>query len=231
MTYEAKPNIMINRSRWAVRFMMILEHVGVDGVILLKLQCLLKVSPYNTLACICMMVHRWLVEYGFLMDDGKPERLCHSWNLTAMEVVAGQAAILGSRASLKALSATSHQRLRQKGMQQWVMVRLDGSGAVHASMVQWLSVVVGAPPDGLPIARVQGVEKQEAYALGILCRLIKEQQARLEKAVREAKEALLKPSSLGEPQGIREHQSMLLELAHGSFEATRFTMDRLNAFC
>ncbi len=31
---------------------------------------------------------RWLIEYGFFVGDGRPERDCHSWNITAAEVAA-----------------------------------------------------------------------------------------------------------------------------------------------
>ena len=181
------------------------------------------------------------MEYGFLMDDGQPERHCHSWNLTIKEVLT-EAAVIGSalESSLSALSASSSvgRRLKQKGLQRWMMARLDGSGTVHASMVQWISVVLGPPPSDFPLpARVQqqqGVEREEAYALGVLCRVIKRQQSRLEDVIKEAKTALTElVSDGGEPPAAvgNAHQSMLIELAYGSVQATKSTIDRLHAFC
>lgn len=176
------------------------------------------------------------MEYGFLMDDGRPERHCHSWNLTTKEVLAEAVAIGSTESSFSALSASSSRRLKQKGLQRWVMARLDGSGTVHASMVQWLSVVIGPAPNGFSLpakAQQQGVEREEAYALGVLCRVIKRQQARVDLVIKEAESDLSKLiHGAGELPAISNaHQSMLLELAYGSVQATKSTMDRLHAFC
>ncbi|GAX74818.1 hypothetical protein CEUSTIGMA_g2265.t1 [Chlamydomonas eustigma] len=153
---------------------------------------------------------RWLIEYGFLLQDGKSERNCHTWNLTVVDVLA----VLNSppvhrqqwssSTNYAWTQPSTHMieaavtRLRNVGLNDWHTAMLDGSGTVHTSLVKWISAAVGNPAvpekflEGLPA----GVEVQEAWTLRVLCRLVHRQHFDLEAAAKTLSESL-KHEALG----------------------------------
>ena len=173
---------------------------------------------------------RWLVEYGFVLGDGRAERHCHAWNVTAKDVAASRTS--GTVPTSASISA-AEVRLSQAGLPPWIWARLDGSGTVHTSLVEWLSVALGpGPAANAENEAPKGVDKQEAWALRALCRMVKQQQSLLEATVQRSSEALLRlVTKGGAGSSISEHQSSLLELAKGGVTASAASAARLAQFC
>jgi hypothetical protein len=82
---------------------------------------------------------------------------------------------------------------------------------------------------------MSNVERQEAWALSILCRMAKAQMSLLDEAVREATALLIKQGTSSATEGggtiIKAHQNMLLEVAMGAVKAASASVQRLSAFC
>jgi hypothetical protein len=168
------------------------------------------VSILIRLPCYLNVV-RWLTEYGFLMHDGRPERYCHSWNLTVADVLSVAQAVLepyqsisssssGSSSNKDALTlpspykiAAAVSRLQGAGLKDWHTATLDGTGTIHTSLVKWVSVAVGnlvMEEKHLGQGMQTGVDGQEALALRLLCRPVHRQHLDLRTAAKAASESL-----------------------------------------
>ena len=135
--------------------------------------------------------------------------------------------------SQAAISA-AEVRLRHAGLPLSVLARLDGSGTFHNSLVQWISVAAGPAPPEVAVVAVEGVDRQEAWALGILCHMVKVQHSGLDETVRMSTAMLIKQGTSSTAEGggtIRAHQNMLLAVAKGAVMAVKATTQRLSRFC
>jgi len=86
---------------------------------------------------------QWLSHYGFLLQDGKPERDCFHFELSLerLRQLLGPAAAPGRGA---------RRRLQAAGLPEALHTVIDGTGAVWEGLPQWLSVAGGTAPPDLP---------------------------------------------------------------------------------
>jgi len=85
---------------------------------------------------------QWLSHYGFVLQDGKPERDCFHFELSVPRL----RQLLGP----DTLGRGVRRRLQQAGLPEVLHTVIDGTGAVWEGLPQWLSVAGGTAPPELP---------------------------------------------------------------------------------
>ena len=135
--------------------------------------------------------YRWLIEYGFLpsFQDPRPQRDCHIFNLSST-TVASVASGLGGSSQVVSRSS--------------MMVKLDGTGQVHKSAVDFISLHSGPPP-----LKFQNADR-DAWLLTVFVRCLEEEEREMLRAKRQA--------------GIDGVNVVLYELFLGSIKAVQVTI-------
>jgi hypothetical protein len=87
---------------------------------------------------------RWLLEYGFLVEDGSPARDCHSLNMTAAAVLQLlQLQGLPDDAQLDLAAAAGVAGGCEELGSCWHVLQLDGRGLVPRPAFDWLAALLG----------------------------------------------------------------------------------------
>ncbi len=183
---------------------------------------------------------QWLSHYGFLLEDGRPERDCFHFELS----LPGLRALLGDTP----LPRGERRRLKEAGLPQAVHTVIDGSGkmmrrALRAAaclcltlvgmciagtlwvgLLHWLSVACGTAAPGAP---AEAAWQSDAQAWRLLA-------ASLDAARLELAAALAEATALNEPDGgdgatVRALAAGALRAAAAAEEQAQLGWTRLSA--